>query len=227
MAGLIGSEITPAIAAVFIPEHWMKEAQLAGRHNQVLAGTMDTQYEGEMQSGRVAHIAHVLNLTTTAKADNTIVVPDANTPSNQDITVSNYYYTAFNVQSVTEVQNEYDLIQLYGGQIGYALQGAVETTNAALPDDLSAYVGTLGVELTMDDWEAAWQALQIAGAPPEDRFAWLSSGAVSAIRKLGTPISADYTRSNLAALDNATIGKFMGFTIVESQYLQAPATGSP
>lgn len=226
MAAVIGSEITPTIAAVFIPEHWAKEAQLATRKGQVLAGTVDTGYENEMRSGRILHIAHVLNLSVTAKSDNTVVVPDANTPTNQDITVSRYVYTAFNLQSITEVQDEYGIAELYGGQIGYALLGDVETQLAGLPDGLSTNVrGTFGVELTMDDWETIWQDLQTNLAPANDRFAWLSSAAVSAWRKLGVTISSDFTKANENALDDATIGRFLGMNVVESQYLESPASG--
>ena len=226
MAAVIGSEITPAIAAVFIPEHWAKEAQLAIKKNQVLAGTVDTGYEAEMRSGRTLHIAHVLNLAVTAKSDNLLVVPDANTPTNQDIDVTRYVYTAFNVQSQTEVQDEYDIATLYGGQIGYALLGDVETQLATLPQNLGTNTrGTLGVELTMDDWENIWQDLQISSTPMDNRFAWLSSAAVSAWRKLGVTISSDFTSANANALDNATIGRFLGFDMVESQYLESPATG--
>lgn len=225
MAGIVTNEITPTIAAVFIPEHWAKEAQLATRKGQVLAGTVDTQYEAEMSSGRILHIAHVLNLAVTAKSDATIVVPDANTPTNQDITVSRYVYSAFYLQSVTEVQDEYGLASLYGGQIGYALLGDVETQLAALPDDLSDSVGTFGIELTMDDWETAWQKLQVGLAPMDGRYAWLSSAAVSAWRKLGVTINSDYTAANKNALDNAKVGRFLGFDMVESQYLESPAAG--
>jgi hypothetical protein len=211
---------------VFISEHWAKEAQLATRKAQVLAGTMDTQYESEMSSGRILHIAHVLNQAATAKQDNTIVVPDANTPTNQDITVSRYYYTATNWQFQTQVQADIVNVEKIAGQFGYALQGQVETDAAGLPDGLSTnVVGTFGQELTMDDWESVWQKMQVGLAPQEDRFAWLSSAAISALRKLGTPISSDYTKSNMDALDNATMGKFLGFKIIESQYLESPATG--
>lgn len=225
MAAIIGSETTPTIGAVFISEHWAKEAQLAARKKQVLAGTVDTQYEKEMRTGRVLHIAHVLNQAVTAKSDNTLVVPDAYTPTNQDITVSRYFYTATNWQFMTQVQADIVSIETIAGQMGYALQGQIETDLAGLPDNLSDSVGTFGVELTMDDWESAWQKMQVGLAPSEDRFAWLSSAAISAIRKLGTPISADYTRSNLNALDDATLGMFLGFKIVESQYLESPASG--
>jgi len=225
MAGIIGSEVTPTIAAVFIPDHYAKEAQLATRKGQVLAGTVDTQYESEMKSGRILHIAHVLNMAVTAKSDNTVVVPDANTPTNQDITVSRYVYSAHNQQSITDVQEEYGLASLMGGQIGYALLGDVESQLAGLPDGLSDSTGTFGVELTMDDWETAWQKLQVGLAPGNDRTAWLSSAAISAWRKLGVTISSDFTSANANALDDATIGKFLGFDMVESQYLEAPATG--
>lgn len=226
MAAIVGSETTPTIGAVFISEHWAKEAQLASRKAQVLAGTMDHDYDQEMKSGRILHIAHVLNQAATAKSDNTLVVPDANTPTNQDITVSRYFYSATNWQFQTQVQADVVDIEKQAGSIGYALQGQVETDAAGLPDGLSTNtVGTFGQELTMDDWESIWQKLQTNLAPKEDRFAWLSSAACSAIRKLGTPISSDYTKSNIAALDNATLGMFLGFKIIESQYLESPATG--
>jgi len=227
MANILGgsSDVTTTTAAVYLKQHYAAEAQLAARKSQVLAGTLDTSYSEVMSSGRALKIPHVVNMAVTAKADNTIIIPDYPSPTDQDITVSSYYYTAMYVPSIVQVQNDYDYIQLYGGQIGYALQGQIETDCASLPDGLSDSVGTFGIELTMDDWETAWQKLQIGLAPSNDRFAWLSSAAVSAIRKLGTPISADFTRSNLAALDNATIGTFLGFTVVESQYLESPATG--
>ena len=226
MAAVIGGESTPAIAAVFIPEHWMSEVQLASKKKQVLAATMDTRYNGEMRSGRTAHIAHALNTAATAKTDNTLVAPFAQTPTNQDITVSRYFYSSVNIQFATDLQEELGYSEIMAGQLAYALNGQVETDAAGLPDGLSTNtVGTFGNELTMDDWESIWQKLQVGLAPQEDRFAWLSSAAISAIRKLGTPISADFTRSNLNALDNATIGTFLGFKIVESQYLEAPAAG--
>jgi hypothetical protein len=226
VAGIIGNETTPTIGAVFISEHWAKEAQLATRKAQVLAGTVETKYESEMRSGRILHIGHVVNQAATAKSDNTIVVPDANTPTNQDITVSRYYYTATNWQFQTQVQADIVNIEQIAGQFGYALQGQVETDLAGLPDGLSTnVVGTFGQELTMDQWEEIWQKLQTGLAPLTDRTAWLSSAAISALRKLGTPISADYTKTNMNALDDATIGKFLGMKIVESQYLEAPASG--
>jgi hypothetical protein len=199
---------------------------LATRKEQVLAGTVDTQYDGEMRSGRTAHIAHALNTAATAKSDNTLVVPDANTPTNQEVTVDQYYYSAVNVQFQTDVQDELGYSEVMAGQLGYALQGQVETTLAGLPDGLSTnIVGTFGQELTMDDWESVWQKMQVGLARKEDRFAWLSSAAISALRKLGTPISGDFTKTNLGALDMATIGMFLGFKIIESQYLEAPAAG--
>ena len=219
------TEVTPTIAAVFIPEHWAKEAQLAARKGQVLAGTVDTQYESEMKSGRILHIAHVVNYAVTAKSDNTVVVPDYNTPTNQDITVSRYVYSASYLQSVTEIQEEYGYNTLAAGQIGYALLGDVESQLAGLPDGLSDSVGTFGVELTTDDWESAWTKLQVGLAPMGERTAWLSSAACSAWRKLGVTISSDFTKSNENALDDAKIGRFLGWDMVESQYLESPATG--
>ena len=111
-------------------------------------------------------------------------------------------------------------------QMGYALQGQVETDLAGLPDGLGSYTrGVFGQPLTMDLWESIWGDLQLGLAPLEDRFAWLSSAGISEIRKLGNPISQDYTKANIAALDEATLGKFLGFKIIESQYLESPATG--
>ena len=222
---VIGLETTPTIAAVFIAEHWSSNVQLATRKEQVLAGTVDTRLESGWK-GRTAHIAHALNTTPTSKSDNTVVVPDAATPTNQEVTVDQYYYSAVNVQFATETQDTLGFSDVMSGQLGYALQGQVETTLAGLPDGLTTnVVGTFGVELTMDDWESVWQKMQVGLAKKEDRFAWLSSAAISALRKLGTPISGDFTRTNLGALDMATIGMFLGFKIIESQYLEAPAAG--
>jgi len=225
MAGVVG-EITPAKASAFVPEVWSKFVEAPRRKAQVLAATVDSRYESEMTSGDILHIRQYPNSAAKAKADNTIVVPDANQTDQQDVTVATYEYVALNIQSLTTVQSDIDYMRTFSETIAYGLNASVETALAALPDDLAANtVGTFGVELTMDDWESIWQKLQVALAPADNRFAWLSSAAISAIRKLETPISTDFTKSNVAALDNATIGKFMGFNIVESQYLEAPAAG--
>ena len=226
MAAVIGAETTPTIGAVFISEHWAKEAQLATRKEQVLAGTVDTQYDSVMSSGATLHIAHVLNQGVTAKSDNTLVIADAQTPTNQDITVSRYMYTATNWQSI--VQKQADIVDLnkIAGQFGYALQGQVETDLAGLPDGLSTnIVGVFGQELTMDQWEEIWQKMQVGLAPRDNRTAWLSSAAISAWRKLGVTISSDYSKTGFGALDAGTIGQFLGFRMVESQYLESPAAG--
>ena len=187
---------------------------------------MDTRYESEMRSGRVLHVAHVLNQSVATKDDNTVVAPNANTPTNQDITVSRYFYTATNWQFMTQLQADIVDIEDIAAQMGYALQGQVETDAAGLPDGLSTNtVGVFGQELTMDDWESVWQKLQTGLAPKNDRFIWASSALISSIRKLGTPISADFTKANLDALDEATLGKFLGMKVIESQYLESPATG--
>lgn len=226
MAAVIGSEVTPTIAAVFIPEIWSKKVQIADEKEQVLAGTVDTQYESEMSSGRIIHIAHALNLNVTTKSDNTVVVPDANTPTNQDITVSRYVYSAFNVQFQTQVQDGLGYVNTMTRKIGYALAGDVEGQLAALPASLTSNspVGAYGAELTMDDWELVYQRLQ-TGLAGNERFAWISSAAASAWRKLGTSISRDFTSDNVSALDRATVGMFLGMKLVESQYLATSGGG--
>lgn len=224
-----GSEITPTIAAVFIPEKWIKRVQLATRKAQVLAATTDTQYEGEMSTGRIFHIAHALNLSVTAKSDNTVVVPDANTPTNQDVTISRYVYSSFNVQSVTQVQDGLGYMETMSGQIGYALNGDVEDQLTDLPASLTSNtaVGAYGAELSMDDWETIVQTLDAGLAPRgRDRFSWISSKGESAWRKLGTPISRDFTAANQNALDDATISRFLGMTLVVSQYLNTSGGGT-
>lgn len=226
MADLVAGATTTTVGAVFISEHWAKEAQLATRKEQVLAGTVSTKYESEMKTGRTLHIAHVLNQAATAKADGTQVVPDANIPTNQDITVDRYFYTATNWGSKIQTQADIVDINKIAGQFGYALQGQVETDLAGLPDGLSTnVVGTFGQELTMDQWEEIWQKMQVGLAPRDNRTAWLSSAAISAWRKLGVTISSDYSKTGFGALDAGTIGQFLGFRMVESQYLEAPATG--
>ena len=52
-------EITPTIAAVFIPEHWAKKAQLASRKGQVLAGRVfgGQGFHLDKLSGTLTHLS--------------------------------------------------------------------------------------------------------------------------------------------------------------------------
>lgn len=216
-------EVTTTTAAAFLGEEWTKFTLDAIQFAQVLQDTVRRLGTQEVATGnRILHIPHVSNLTANAKTQGTDVTYEAITQTNQDITISTWRYVAFEVNSITEVQSRYDLVEKYTQTAGYALSRGFETDLAALPDDLSTAIGSLGLELTEDDLNDAVTGLDNNGAP-DDRFWWFSPNAVAAVRKIDKFVSADFTGNNARAVDTAMVGNLLGGKVVKSALLEANA----
>lgn len=220
------AETTTTTAAAFLKEVWTGATLDAIQFARVLAATVREWPKEDLQSARTIHIPHVSNLTGNSKTQGTDVTFEAITQTNQDITVSTWRYAAFEVNSLVQVQSQYDLIEKYSQKAGYALERGIETDLAGLPDGLSTSQGTFGLELTDDDYNTVVTNLDDNGAPDEDRFIWLSPAAVAAARKIDRFVSRDFVQGeNARAVETAMMGMLYGGTIIKSQLLESPSAG--
>ena len=119
-------------------------------------------------SGDVFHLPARHNLTANTKSAGTDATPEAITELQQNFTVSTHQIVAQEIEDFAEVMAKYDIRNEFTLAAAYALGRAQDVAAAALLDDNTTQtVGTLGAEMTDDNFIRAWQYLQdSSGMPP-------------------------------------------------------------
>jgi hypothetical protein len=131
--------------------------------------------------------------TARAKVQGTDVTDDNYTETQTQIQISNWYYNSFIIEDIVSVQAIYDLRSEYSNKAGYSIAKKVDT------DVMSNYsswtnsaVGTYGVDVGDATIVAAYEALNIADMPLDDRAIVVHPKQISAIMKLDKFVKADY-----------------------------------
>ena len=189
--------IDSTTADVFIPELWSNEAVVAREQNLVFASLVDRRFEKSLTFGDTIHVPNVSNLTaqTKNKANNTALSYETVSETQAaNISIATWEYSGIAVESIVKVQANRDMLKLYAGKMGYALDLAVDDVLAGLVDDFTAnYTGTLAVSLTYDDVLTGNQQLDDANAPEDGRVIVASPAQIADWMKLDVFIRSDYT----------------------------------
>ena len=163
------ANITQTTADVFIQEHWADELNKAVKFLLVIADLFSDWTSKMRGGGDVLHLPSDHNLTANTKTASIDATPEAITETQQNFTVSTHQIVAQTVEDFAEVMSKYDIRSGFTSKAAYALSRALEVSCAALLDDNTTQtVGTLGAELSDDDFIQAWQLLMEAGGavPP-------------------------------------------------------------
>ncbi|MDE2096663.1 MAG: hypothetical protein KGL39_05395 [Patescibacteria group bacterium] len=227
------ASITTTTAASFVPEIWSDEALEAVEFAAVIQKRVNTDYQSDMTIGNTYLIPRLSNLTTQTKSAgvaNTIDF-EAITESQQSVTIATHEYAAFLLENVVAVQANQDLRAKYSKKIGYALTRGREVNLAGLAASFSTYtVGTLGIELTSDDYLQVWQNFASAGLfgdgtdPDADFSLFVSPAAYAAQLKVDLFTNRDY-KGDGAAIERAEVGDIYGMPSYLSNLLTSPAGG--
>lgn len=227
------ASMTTTTHAVFVPEVWADGTLDAAQFAEVISKRVTREYEGEIRNaGDTVRIQRTSNFQTQQKLSgisNTILF-EALTETEQVLTIATHEYAAFLIENVLEVQAKANLRAKYEAKIGYALTRGREITLANLFQSLSQVVGTYGVELTPDDYLAAWTRMAEAGLlemstdPGADFSVILSPAAYAAALKTDVFINKLYNGA-AAAIERAQVGDIYGATTFISNLLRMPAAG--
>lgn len=225
------ANITVSTAQHFIPEVWSDGVLEAVEFAGVIQKRVNREYEGEIkQGGDTVHVPHLSNLSTATKSASTDITFEALSQNKQDITIATHEYAAFKLEDIVRVQANQNLRSRYEKKIGYALVRGREVTLAGLFGSLSQIVGTLGVELTSDDYNSAWLKMAEAGLlemspdPGEDFSVFLSPAAYAALLKVDVFINRQYNPEG-NAIQRAMVGDVYGTKVFMSNLLTTPASG--
>lgn len=231
---VVDSSITTTTATSFIPQIWSDGVIDAVEFAAVIQKRVNRSFEKELTVGNTLNVPRLSNLTTQTKASgvsNTINF-EAITESLQVITVSTHEYAAFLLEQVVNVQANENLRSDYEKKIGYALTRGREVTLANLFTTFTAnaLIGTLGVELSADDYLSGWTAMANAGLletspdPGEDFSIFLSPAGYAAALKVDIFTNSLYNKEG-DAVQRAHIGDIYGFPVYISNLLRSPAAG--
>jgi hypothetical protein len=223
--------MTSTTAAAFLPTIWSKDVRKAIEYEEVLPALCNTKYEAELSVGRTIQIPIDSNLNTQTKTEgvsNTITFQSmAGTTGSgtnyQAVTVSVYEYAAQLLNVVVEAQSKYSERQRISHKLGYSLMRGVEVTIAALPQNFSQIVGTLGADPTEANMRRAWQYLADAGVKSNAHWVF-GPAAISALLANDKFTSKDFVNGK-SAIETAQLSEKYGFPIYRSNLLRAPATG--
>ena len=196
-------------ADVFIPELWSNEAIVARPQRTVFARLVNRKFEQNLNYGDTIHVPSVTDLSARTKSANTAITYETQTETNTNITISTNVYAAMAVENITKIQSNRDLIAVYAGKMGYALDLNTDDTLAGLVDDFTNAVGTLASELTYDDLLRARQYLDDANAPEDGRVIVISPAQEAGMMKLDHFINRDYAAAmGVGTNTNAERGRF-------------------
>ncbi len=199
--------IDVSTADVFLEEVWAKEATVAREEKLVFVPNTDRRFEAQLRKGQIIRIQEISNLSARSKTANTAVTYETVQETEATITVDEYFYAAFAVEDIIEIQSSQDLRSRYSPKLGYALAEQEDAAVAALIDDgtITQTVGTLAAELSYDNLVRADQYLNDANVPEGDRVIIISPAQKAGFLKLDQFIHRDY-----ADIRQGLLGSWMG-----------------
>jgi len=205
----------------FLPQWWAEKIQIAQEFSRNFIKRINTDYgNGDIKgSGDTVEIMHLSNLPDGSKAVDTDVTFSTVTEASQSIDIGEYRYAAFLVEDALDIQALPDLASLYQKKIAYALSRTQETFMTTQVSDLTNEVGTLLVELTVDDYSRAWQYLADAGIIDDgniesDFSVFLSPAAAAAAMKVD-----EFTRTDYKGEGFGPVGKILNIPVFVSNLL--------
>lgn len=220
--------------ANWIPQWWAKRAQAAVEFGAVIAPRVNRDYEGQVSGyGDRVIINTLANYRAQDKSADTDVTFDSNTTGKVTLTVNKHKYSAIRIEKFAEKQAMDGYRAATVKKLAYPLARIKDTDLSALFSGFTdnGTIGTLGVELTENDYFSAWQKLAEAGViedmgdTSDSLSLFLSPAAIAAMMKLDRFASRDFNQ-NANAMERCWIGNYaMGGRIMMTNLLTSPATG--
>lgn len=176
--------MTPTTGAVFIPEVWAKDVQMARRNSLIMASLVDHQYESELNYGDTVHITSIAEMTADAITPGTALVPVAPTETEQTLVVDQYYGKAIELQDMLKKQSKYDLRKPYTDVMGHALAKAIDgSLLAQFANVLAGNKMTATASVAFENIVDAHTLLDMANVPMEDRALVINAKILGDLRK--------------------------------------------
>jgi hypothetical protein len=164
------NHMTTTTGDVFRPEVWSPEVLRATENALVMAPLVKRFDTLVTNHGDTINIPNLTNLTATDKSASVQVVLQSPTETNTQILLNKHKHSAFLVEDVLKVQSDYNLMAEYTSKAGESVARAIDTDLLAeYANFTNTDVGTYGSDLTDAVILAAYEAINLANAPIENR----------------------------------------------------------
>lgn len=182
--GMGSNQMTITTGAVFIPDVWSKELQLAREDKLVMAKLVHRSDQDVAEAGGTLELPFVSNINANPKNANTEVTFNAPTETKIQVTLNRYYESSLFIEDRLNIQSKYSLASQYREKAGFALAKQVDTDLTGLYSGLSQTVGTGFTTLTEANVVRAIQYLDDANAPEEDRAFVVKPATMNHLRQI-------------------------------------------
>jgi len=211
------ASFTTTTHAVFIPEVWAKEVQLAREDKLVMANRVDRFDLEFANGGDILHIPKISNLTASniSTTDGSLVAT-APTETEVTLTVDQWKGISIDIIDLVAAQSRYDLMRKYAEKMGFGLALAVDDSLQGLYAGLSQEQGTAAVDITDATLRAAVQDLDVANAPMEDRSLVIHPEQKNALLGIDKFTRYDALGMRSAAIRKGDIGELYGVATLVS-----------
>lgn len=176
--------MTVTTGAVFIPDVWSNELQIAREDKLVMAKLVNREDDAVADAGGTLEIPFVSNISANAKNANTEVTFNAPTEVKVQVTMNRYFESSVFIEDRLSIQSKYKLAAQYRPKAGFALAKQVDTDLTGLYSGLSQTVGTGMTTLTEAMVVRAIQYLDDANAPEDDRAFVVKPATMNHLRQI-------------------------------------------
>lgn len=185
--------ITATNLANWIPDIWSQEILSAVEHSLVTGALFDRTYEVFAQAGGdnivVPNLAEISAVAVDTSSDMTLYDTVQNV---SNIALDKKYDIGVLVDDLNKVQTMPKYFEKVRSKLAYGLSKQIDTNCNILFQDFDNAVGTVNTAITEDTIIEAYEKLNAADAPDEDRFWVFDPESVTDLLKLDYFVRKDY-----------------------------------
>ena len=218
----------------FIPELWANEGLAILEENMVMANLVSRDFEPNVANyGDVVNTRRPGTFSVTRKADGDTLVPETASATNVPVRLDQWFYKNFVIKDGEASLSFQDLVDVY---LLPSMQVIARSVDRAIMGRIHAFLTDskkragklcgLTAATSSDDVLDARKVLNENLAPMTGRNLVLSPDSETALLKNGMFVKAMERGDGGAALENATLGRILGFDTYLDQNVNSVFTGA-
>ena len=218
----------------FIPEMWANEGLAILEENMVMANLVYRDFEDEVRAyGDVVNTRRPGTFSISRKADGDPLIHETAASTNVRVPLDQWFYKSFVIKDGEASLSFQDLVEVY---LLPAMQTIARSVDRAVIGRIHEFLtgvnnragklGGLSSENSHDYVLEARQRLNENLAPMQGRNLVLSPASETALLKNTMFIKANERGDGGSALENATLGRILGFNTYLDQNVGSVATGA-
>jgi len=218
----------------FVPELWAHQGLAVLQENMVMANLVHRDFEDTIAKfGDVVNTRRPGEFKIRRKEDGTTLVQQDAKATNVPVLLDQWFYESFVIRDGEGSKSFQELTELY---LRPAMQGIARGVDRSILGRVHAYLGTpakrvgrlggLSAANAKDYVLEAREILNVNKAPVDARRLVLAPAAETAMLKTELFIKANERGDGGSALENATLGRILGFDTYMAQNVNSVLTGA-